>query len=40
MHELGPGDTYANPADVEHSIEIIEDADEIQVFTPPRPEFR
>ncbi|WP_415909292.1 cupin domain-containing protein [Oleiharenicola sp. Vm1] len=38
--ELGPGDTYAIPANVEHSIEILEDADEVQVFTPPRPEFR
>ncbi|MDB6169852.1 MAG: hypothetical protein JWM88_2716 [Verrucomicrobia bacterium] len=38
--ELGPGDTYSIPASVEHSIEIIEDADEVQVFTPPRPEFR
>lgn len=38
--ELGPGDTYAIPAGVEHSIEILEDADEVQVFTPPRPEFR
>jgi quercetin dioxygenase-like cupin family protein len=38
--ELGAGDTYSVPANVEHSIEIIEDADEVQVFTPPRPEFR
>lgn len=38
--ELGAGDTYSIPAAVEHSIEIIEDADEVQVFTPPRPEFR
>lgn len=38
--ELGPGDTYSIPANVEHSIEIIEDADEVQVFAPPRPEFR
>ena len=38
--ELGPGDTYAIPASVEHRIEIIADADEVQVFTPPRPEFR
>jgi quercetin dioxygenase-like cupin family protein len=38
--ELGPGDTYVVPANVEHSIEILEDADEVQVFTPPRPEFR
>ncbi len=38
--ELGAGDTYSIPANVEHSIEIIEDADEVQVFNPPRPEFR
>lgn len=37
--ELGAGDTYSVPANVEHSIEIIEDADEVQVFTPPRPDF-
>jgi len=39
QHELGAGDTYAIPASVEHSIEILEDADEIQVFTPPRGDF-
>jgi len=39
-HELGPGDTYAIPANIEHSIEIIENAEEIQVFTPPREDFR
>lgn len=38
--ELGPGDTYAIAAGVEHSIEILEDTDEVQVFTPPRPDFR
>lgn len=38
--ELGTGDTYSVPANVEHRIEIIEDADEVQVFTPPRQEFR
>lgn len=37
--DLGPGDTYSIPAKVEHSIEIVEDADELQVFSPPRPEF-
>lgn len=40
VQELGPGDTYAIPANVEHSIEILADTDEVQVFTPPRPEFR
>jgi len=39
-HELGAGDTYAIPANVEHSIEIIEPAEEVQVFTPPREDFR
>lgn len=38
--ELGPGDSYAIPAGIEHSLEILADADEVQVFTPPRPEFR
>lgn len=38
--ELGVGDSYVIPASVEHSIEIIEAAQELQVFTPPRPEFR
>jgi quercetin dioxygenase-like cupin family protein len=39
-HELGPGDTYAIPANVEHSIEILEAAEEVQFFTPPREDFR
>ncbi|HEY7319984.1 MAG TPA: cupin domain-containing protein [Candidatus Binatia bacterium] len=39
-HELDSGDTYAIPANIEHSIEIIEDAEEVQVFTPPREDFR
>jgi len=38
--ELAAGDTYVIPADVEHSIEILEPAEEIQVFTPPREAWR
>lgn len=38
--ELNPGDTYAIAANVEHSIEILEAAEEVQVFTPPRESFR
>ncbi len=38
--EIGPGDSYSIPAGVEHSLEIIEPADEVQFFTPPREEFR
>src|SRR5437762_12000887 len=30
-HDLGPGDTYAMPANIEHSIETLEDAEEVQV---------
>ena len=39
QHELGTGDTYAIPANVEHCIEIIEAAEEVQVFTPLREDF-
>jgi quercetin dioxygenase-like cupin family protein len=39
QHELGPGDSYTIPINVEHRIEIIEAAVEIQFFTPPREDF-
>jgi quercetin dioxygenase-like cupin family protein len=39
QHELTAGDSYAIPADIEHSIQILEAAEEIQVFTPPREAF-
>jgi quercetin dioxygenase-like cupin family protein len=39
QHELSTGDTYAIPANVEHSVEIIEAAEEVQVFTPLREAF-
>ena len=38
-HMLKSGDSYVIPANVEHSIEILENAEELQVFSPPRPEF-
>lgn len=38
--EVGPGDSYVVPENVEHSIEIIEAGDEVQVFTPPREDYR
>jgi quercetin dioxygenase-like cupin family protein len=37
--ELGPGDSYAIPAGIEHSIVILEDAEELQIFSPPRADF-
>jgi quercetin dioxygenase-like cupin family protein len=39
-HELVAGDSYVIPAGEEHSIEIIEPTEELQVFTPPREDFR
>lgn len=36
---LGPGDSYSIPADVEHSIEMIEDGEVIDVFVPPRQDY-
>ncbi len=38
--ELAAGDSYVVPANVEHSIEIMEPTEELQVFTPPRGEWR
>jgi len=37
--ELGPGDTYCVPEGVEHSIEILESAEEVTFFTPPRKDY-
>lgn len=39
-HELHPGDSYAIPGGIEHSMEVLEDGEVIDVFTPPRDEFR
>jgi mannose-6-phosphate isomerase-like protein (cupin superfamily) len=38
--ELGAGDSYVVPANVEHSIEILATTEELQVYTPPRADFR
>ena len=36
---LMPGDTYSIPANVEHSIEIIEAGEVVDFFTPPREDY-
>lgn len=36
---LGPGDSYSIPADLEHSIEVLEEGEVIDVFVPPREDF-
>ncbi|HOO89802.1 MAG TPA: cupin domain-containing protein [Syntrophales bacterium] len=37
--EIGPGDSYSIPANVEHSIEIIEAGEVLDYFTPPREDY-
>ncbi len=39
-HEIGPGDSYSIPRDVEHGIEVIEPGEVIDFFTPPRSDYR
>ena len=37
--EIGPGDSYSIPRDVEHSIEIIEPGEVLDFFSPPRKDY-
>ena len=37
--EAWPGDSWAIPGDVEHSVQILEDSVAIEVFSPVREEF-
>ena len=36
---LESGDSYSIPMNVEHSIEIIEEGEVVDVFTPPRQDY-
>jgi quercetin dioxygenase-like cupin family protein len=36
---LGPGDSYSVPGGMEHSIEVLEAGEVIDVFVPPREDF-
>ncbi|HEV8468836.1 MAG TPA: cupin domain-containing protein [Candidatus Limnocylindria bacterium] len=38
--ELAAGDSYSIPADTDHSIAVLDAGHVIDVFTPPREEFR
>ncbi len=38
-YELTPGDTYSIPANIEHSIEIVEAGQVVDVFTPIRQDY-
>ena len=37
--EIGPGDSYSVPRDVEHGIEIIEPGEVLDFFSPPRKDY-
>jgi quercetin dioxygenase-like cupin family protein len=36
---LGPGDSYSIPENIEHSLEVLEAGEVIDVFTPPRQDY-
>jgi quercetin dioxygenase-like cupin family protein len=38
-HKLSEGDTYSIPANIEHSIEILEAGEVVDVFTPIRQDY-
>jgi quercetin dioxygenase-like cupin family protein len=37
--EIGPGDSYTIPRDVEHGIEIMEHGEVLDFFSPPRKDY-
>jgi quercetin dioxygenase-like cupin family protein len=37
--QIGPGDSYTIPGDVEHQLEIIEPGEVLDFFTPPRKDY-
>lgn len=39
-HELAAGDSYSVQADTDHAIDVLEAGQTIDVFTPPREDFR
>lgn len=38
-HEIGPGDSYSIPVNVDHRIEIIEPGEVLDFFSPPRNDY-
>ena len=39
-HAIEPGDAWTIPGDIEHSARIVKDSVAIEVFSPPRPDYR
>jgi quercetin dioxygenase-like cupin family protein len=38
--EMGPGDSWSVPGNVEHEVQVLEDTIAIDIFSPPRDEYR
>ena len=38
--EMGPGDSWCVPDGVEHEVEVLEDTIAVDIFSPPREEYR
>jgi quercetin dioxygenase-like cupin family protein len=38
--EMAPGDSWCVPGGVEHEVEVLEDSIAVDVFSPPREEYR
>ena len=39
-HELGPCDSYAIPKNLPHSLTVLSPGEVVNVFTPPREDYR
>jgi quercetin dioxygenase-like cupin family protein len=39
VYETHPGDSWCIPENVPHSVDILEDAHVIELFSPPRPDY-
>ena len=38
--EMGPGDSWCVPGGIEHEVEVLEDTIAVDIFSPPRDEYR
>ncbi len=38
--EMGPGDSWCVPGGIEHEVEVLEDTVAVDIFCPPREEYR
>ncbi|MFW6182068.1 MAG: cupin domain-containing protein [Spirochaetota bacterium] len=38
-HRLGPGDSWSLPGNLPHGVEVLEDTELLEVFSPPREDY-